>query len=392
MDNKVVDNDNLHCRKICYRCLVFCLVLVLACLSISGCGQSSSTGLTSEQTRTLEFFTEGQEGLLDRINKIYSCSDYTFVFFSDLHNGWRNLIKMLDTANTLRVNAVINAGDTVLKYINDSETDFSWYTSMIGESKVDVLTAVGNHDVWENGYWIKAEPNLTYREIIKPVIKNVDWIIQPDGAEENGLCYYYKDYGHIRVIVLNAMAGDPSVAFWDDNEANWLKAVLSESLKEKKHVICVNHAPFNKEISIRNQDYNWNSIEDYRLLVDYDNICTENEALSIVQEYINNGGVFICWLCGHTHVDEVLQASGYPGQLMLGIASARYSFHSDGLVSEDKNDPSFYCFDYLGINEEDGMLYRTRFGWNIDSSLKVRDFFAYDYINDIIFDSNKRIE
>ena len=69
---------------------------------------------------------------------------------------------------------------------------------------------------------------------------------------------------------------------------------------------------------------------------------------------------------------------------MLGIASARFSFHEDGLVTDDKDSPNFYCFDYIGIDTERGLMKRIRFGWNTDSSLKERKVFCYDYFNDAI--------
>lgn len=288
---------------------------------------------------------------------------------------------MIDVANELKVDAVINAGDTLLKYLDDPETDFSWYAEMIKNFKADVITAVGNHDVWVEEYWKRGDANAVYQTILTPVLKNMEGVCLPEGAEEQGLCYYYKDYQQIRVLVLNAMSGDESVDFWDEKEAEWLRKTLNDALVNNLYVICVSHVPFENEICLRDPSLSWNSYLDYH---SGDGLYTNPKAIEIVQSFIDAGGSFICWLSGHSHVDEVLEAEGYEGQLMLCVASARYSFHGDGVYYEDKYDPRFYCFDYIGVDIKRGLLKRMRFGWNMDASLKTRHAFCYDFINHVI--------
>lgn len=329
---------------------------------------------------SIEFFFGNDPQMVNEVNEIL-CSDLSFVYFSDLHNGWRNLAKMIEVSNELGVDAMINAGDTVLKYLHDSDTDFSWYSSMIEELQADMIISVGNHDVWDDEYWKIADSKTIYTDIILPAISKITGVCQPEDALDQGLCYYYKDYKNVRIIVLNAMSGDESVDFWDEREAEWLKTVLVDALQNNKQVICVSHAPFSKDIVVRDNTSNWNSCFDYSTSEEYDGIHTNNEAVDIVQAYIDNGGIFICWLSGHTHSDELLTATGYEGQLMIGISSARYSFHDDGEVCEDKTKSQFYCFDYLGIDLDEGLLKIVRFGWNQDISQKKRKVLCYDYIN-----------
>ena len=336
---------------------------------------------TADQNSVINFFEEDMPGLIEDIDWTFNNADFTYLFFSDLHNGWRNLDRMIDVANTVNVDAVINGGDTVLKYLNDPDTDFSWYPTKVQQINADYIVAVGNHDMWDSSYWSKADLVLTYDMILSPVMNHLTNVSQPDKAKAQGLCYYYYDYQNIRIIVLNAMTGDDSVECWDVAQNEWLKKTLDNALKQNQQVICVTHAPFQKDIALRDSALNWNSVDDYRVKVDYDNIHTHMDAVRLVQNYIDNGGTFICWLSGHTHVDEVLEAKGYEGQMMFGIASARYSFHDDGEITDDKEEPWFYCFDLMGIDIQHGQLRRVRLGWNMDNSMKVRNTLCYDYLN-----------
>ena len=363
-------------RKISIIVLLFIWLLVSAVAT--GCIA------TAEQSEELAFFEQDVPGLINNIDWAFNNADFTFLFFSDLHNGWRNLDKMIDIANATEVGAVINAGDTVLKYLHDPDTDFSWYPSMVERINAAFLPAVGNHDVWDSAYWQKAESIQSYNMIIFPAINGLSNVSQPSQAGEQGLCYYYYDNQRIRIIVLNAMAGDDSVEFWDSAQSEWLEATLDDALKYKKQVICVTHAPFRKDIALRDPLLNWNSVDDYRVTDDYDNIHTHMDAVQIVQNYIDDGGTFICWLSGHTHVDEVIEAEGYEGQIMFGIASARYSFHDDGEITDDKENPQFYCFDLIGVDTKTGLLRRVRLGWNVDKSMRTRNTMCYDYFNGYI--------
>lgn len=109
---------------------------------------SAGCAAVADQPEALVFFTNDRPELIDDIDWAFKNADFTFLFFSGLHNGWRNLDKMIDVANATDVDAVINAGDTVLKYLYDTDTDFTWYPSMVQEINAAFLPAAGNHDVW----------------------------------------------------------------------------------------------------------------------------------------------------------------------------------------------------------------------------------------------------
>ena len=180
------------------------------------------------------------------------------------------------------------------------------------------------------------------------------------------------------------MSGDSSVYHWDKDESSWLKEVLSDALIKSMHVIIVNHTPFPKNIALRDSSLDWNSYIDYRAWEKSDQLCMEIEAIQIIQEYIDNGGILICLLTGHEHIDNILTAKEYEGQLMINIASANHSKHDDGNTTEDASSVFYDCFDLCGVDIENGVLKILRIGWNIDSSFRIREKLCYDYINNHI--------
>jgi len=311
-------------------------------------------------------------------------STFSFVFFSDVHGGNINVEHIINYAEEHNINTIINGGDTILRYLDDPQESFDWYANLISTSHVDILSAVGNHDVWKGAYWTKGPSTEIYNTIIKPITDNFTNIIQPTSAESEGLCYFYKDYDNIRVIVINAMSGSESVKFWDQNQATWFENVLNDAYTNNKHVIVCTHAPYAKNIAQRDEKSNWNSWIDYRTWSSSDAIIIETEPLDIIKNFITQGGKFICLLTGHEHCDNILWATGYENLLMVNIASARYTNHSDGIYYSDENSDYYDCFNHCEVDTTNGIFKIMRIGWNMDASTKKRTTFTYNYFTHTI--------
>ena len=314
----------------------------------------------------------------DNINKnaAFKC-----VYFSDIHGSSGNAADILDFAVDNEVNCIINGGDTATRYLNDETYPLTWYDEWVAGSSVDILSAVGNHDVWNGAYWTKAEAIDVYNAIIDPIIDKFEGIQQPEDAATLGLCYYYKDYGAIRVIILNAMAGDASVNFWDSAQASWLAYTLADAIINEKQVLICNHTPFNKNIAVRDNKSNWNSYLNYKTGEFYDGLYMSTGAIDAIKHFIQNNGTLIALLTGHTHVDSILTATGYPDQFMINIASANYANHPDGITYNNSDSPYYNCFDYCTIDTTNSILKVYRIGWNMDASTKERVTLASDYAN-----------
>ena len=310
---------------------------------------------------------------------IKKSSTKNFLFFSDIHGGDTNYNRIIDFANRNGIDAIINGGDTVQRYLNDNENPFTWYATGITNSSVDILSAVGNHDAWTGAYWTKDTAIDIYNQIIAPLVSKFSDYEQPEGASENGYCYYYKDYDSIRIIVINAMTGISSVEFWDSTQKTWLNSVLADAKTNSKHVIVVNHSPFPKNIAQRDDELNWNSYIDYRTYSGSDGIVMDADALDTIQSFVSNGGKLVCLLTGHEHLDNILTATGYTGQWMINISSAKYSNHIDGITSDDPNSGYYDCYDLISVDATNTLVKVLRIGWHTDASLKIRERLCYNY-------------
>jgi len=315
-----------------------------------------------------------------------SRSDFKCLFFSDVHGSTTNVQRIIDFANllgTAHLDAVINGGDTVTSYLENGVT---WYDDIIATSNINVLNCCGNHDEYSNAYNNPADKKDVYDAIIAPVVSSVSGIEQPAGASTNGYCYYYKDYDDVRVIVIDANTG--TINGFDTTQENWFKSVLADAITNSKSVLVVSHSPFNKYDThiVRPNTLNWNSWVPFSIT---DAQYTDYKAFDAVDEFIDNGGEFICWLTGHTHFDSIMTNTSYPGQLMISIATARASLHNiDGVSSAYvTTDSGIYdCFDVIGVDTTNKLLKICRIGYNIDSGMKERNIFCYNYeAMDIVF-------
>jgi hypothetical protein len=314
------------------------------------------------------------------LRSLFYSSDANLVFFSDIHGGTTNLRRIATMTNSIEeLDAVINGGDTVQDYLGQS--DLSWYNNVVDTFNIDVLTCIGNHDSITSQGTAAAKQDI-YESFIAPMVSKVSDIVQPSGASTSYDCYYYKDYGNVRVIVLDAMYGQQAVAHYNSAEQTWFEGVLADAITNNKTVICVNHSPFSQPDATRDNNLNWNS---WKTFFTADTLGMPDEVLGAVDTFINNGGKFACWLSGHKHFDNILFSISHPRQFMFNTATAnRYNHNIDG---ENKNDLYSYmydCMNVIGVDTTNGMVKFLRIGYNMDGSMRKRDFMSYDYVNNRI--------
>lgn len=314
------------------------------------------------------------------VDETIESSEFTqFVFFSDIHKATRDFKRIVNYANAHSVDAIINGGDTVQANMGEGLT---WYNNIVDTANMDVLACVGNHDEWVSD-WVTGTATDVYNLVIAPIASKVTDLVQPNSAAENGLQYYYKDYGSVRVIVLNAGVVSSDDIFWTAQQLSWFESVLADAKTNTKHVICVNHAPYYYEDATR-IGKRWNSYIDYTsgTVQAYDGLHVDDEAISAVNDFITGGGIFICWLSGHVHLDNLLCYTDHQSQMMIDIASANYSKHTDGLHTDNEgySYKQYYdCFNHISVDTTRKMIRVKRVGFNTDYSLNVRNYLCYDY-------------
>lgn len=387
--------------------------------------------LSKDASDILQYYSANHK---NDINNIRRWSDLKLFFFSDVHAGENNVKRIFDLATawtSANVDCIINGGDTVNSLMNEG---LSWYNELVDGCDIPILHTAGNHDCWKDSTWNFASGVDIYNLITAKVKQQVPTIVQPANAATNGLNYYYKDFGNIRVICILSISTSDSEIYFDSAQNTWLESVL-ENARTTYHywkivsgspqaytlqagdtitatltcdadlnnhpynyyqdgqiyavpmgVIIVNHTPYGADVAERVESKKINSWLDYTKdcfakNLKFDKLHLSEDAVETINTYIQAGGSFICWLTGHTHSDNVLVHSTYQGQLMININSANYSRKSDGVAATSDADPNYDSFDYIGVDQKSAMIKILRMGWAEDSSMRIRRAWCYDYLH-----------
>ena len=338
-----------------------------------------------------------------------------FIFFSDIHcsnNNSAAMGRIADTINawgTTYVDAVINAGDTIASAYTSTALDI--YKTKINDiSGIDILHTMGNHDCWvsHNGVlqnWM-SQSNLetAYGSWVKEwAEKNGSSRVAPS----NTSLYYYKDYGSVRVIILNAFhaaysgkeidgvpESNPVDVYWDATQKSWLQGALADAKTNSKHVLLVNHFMPSKTILYEKTNM---SIKEFKKVNEYnpwagtygitptsifDEGWMPDEVLGVVKDFIDAGGILIGWLGGHLHNDKLwgvkpsLEAT-YGKQILFqtGAAGPESDLDATG------NTHDLYNFVVVNTSKKIMTIVRLGLGW--DALGNERRIFVWDYDNKV---------
>jgi hypothetical protein len=267
------------------------------------------------------------------------------------------------------------------------DESFDWYNQLRLESNVDVLTVVGNHD-WN--YSIGGNKERTYNNIIAPMVNGttgaVDGIIQPSDASEEFRFYYYKDYKTVRFIAIYASVDSTE-------QLAWLVNVLEDARINNKHVIIGNHQSFASALAsmkYATPDAWYNNVPN-TFFSGFGSIQSSSFNMGggditaaycqAVKDFMDAGGVFVCWLSGHHHIDhfyDLNDTDTYGHQLMLNT----------GCVSQDELDGDSVrkgsignkdLYNFVSVSTEMKMLKVLRIGSNTDYLGRSKIVFTYNY-------------
>jgi hypothetical protein len=301
--------------------------------------------------------------------------------FSDIHNAFWNTERIAQFKSQFSeyLDDVICSGDLCGYFAN--------YQPIFGLEKYkSILLAIGNHDVYDAdgthsgsdnvAYW--ASNVQKYNKYFAPSIANWN-VTQPTDAETNGYCYYYKDYSSngygYRLIVLDAMA-------FDDTQYNWLVSTLADARANNLTVVISEHFPPITNVS----DINGFNTPFMSLLtgMEYNYAETRlktpnnNSAINAVDDFINDGGEFACWLCGHMHYDQIGTLVSHPNQIFVAVGSA-----NSGTVWLDmprkQNTPIVDLFNIVSIDPYYKLIKIQRIGATVDDWGRIHDHVTINY-------------
>lgn len=241
---------------------------------------------------------------------------FTLAHFSDIHgSSWAmKQVQEFKDAYQTQLDDVICTGDVVSDKIADG-TAF-WDDNSDGK----ILICIGNHDsLGSNGWANPVDQQTLYETYIEPYEAN--W-----GAEiVNGHSYWYKDYSDkkIRLIAVDATIYDSTE---QANQMTWLNTALSGAITNGYAVVGAVHFP-PMPANFHKIDGNFTALL-HGTAGDMSQFAWHTyhtEILTAVDQFITNGGDFVCWLSGHTHYDLVSYDDRFPKQLFITISCAMSS-------------------------------------------------------------------
>ena len=241
---------------------------------------------------------------------------FTLAHFSDIHGSAVGVKLVQDFKNTYadKLDDVICTGDLVVDKISDGLA--FWNDNSDGS----FLIGIGNHDsLGSNGWANPVSQQTLYETYIEPYEDN--W-----GAEiVSNHSYWYKDYDDkkIRLISVDATIFDTTEQV---AQMTWLVSALSGAKENGYSVVGAIHFPpipskFQK-ISCNFSSLLHNTATDMTQYAWYTKC---GDILGAVDDFIDGGGDFVCWLSGHTHFDVVSYDSDHPKQLFITISTASTS-------------------------------------------------------------------
>ena len=192
----------------------------------------------------------------------------------------------------------------------------------------------------------------------------------------NCACYYYKDYpaSSLRLIALDAI-------HYGSAQHRWFVSVLADAAQKGYAVIAAQHYPAQSGIVPINCGFS-----DMDLTIDA--VATPQkggqmsrmpkEAFAAVDSFIDNGGQFVCWLSGHTHLDYIGLVKGHERQLQVMVDKAG---EVDQYMQEDRTHGTRFqdSFNLVTVNPSRKILVIDRIGCDRDQYLRSKKLFVYNY-------------
>ena len=321
--------------------------------------------------------------------------NFTLLWFSDLHSIWRRLLRISTFYKEYEeyIDDVICTGDAFHKY-----ESFDAWGKNGGASFINV---VGNHECFgpQRNDGTKIIPGWTspaysskecYEMFYKPFLHETHLVIT-----ENK-CYFYKDYSafNIRIIGIDGYHWKEKPMYIDKTpievypdgdvvdrgeQQKWFKKTLAEAKDKGMHVICLVHQPAKH-------------IPEYRTGFQCLEPFTYNTTAKAfyewhqdVQDFIDEGGHFITWFCGHHHDDRFGVIESYPDQLQICIDTAGSKrqqgtrWDRTGRFDRIENSVNDDLFNIVSVNIFSKRIMLYRIGCNFDKFGRRIESLCYDY-------------
>lgn len=323
-------------------------------------------------------------------NQHFTHKPFTFIHFSDMHGDTNALKRIIDFNNKYSqyIQAVVHSGDAVPACYEEGYPSI-WSVELAGGNRI--LEVIGNHEAYTNGLsgcksWsVGYSAKQCYTRYIAPMADEVDSVADK--------CYWSKvfadsnimmiaiDNYHWKEVIRSKEEGYPVLNQYPNGDvldhgeqAAWFISKLEEARTAGYFVIVTCHNPSN----IDRVDCSFNTLDP--MVVDQ----LQTEAINAVQDFIDNGGHFISWICGHSHVDYFGPIKEHPDQLMICIDKAGCNAES-GLpwtgVARVADTRSENLFNIVSVETDFKIISLFRIGSEYDKYGRHIGQLVYDYGN-----------
>lgn len=296
-----------------------------------------------------------------------------FLIYTDIHGSSTNLDRMSEWYSQNQpdnIEDIICLGDMVNDQFSDS---IAFLDNPFGNA---TLKVIGNHDVLVGSTVPGVTSKQAYDKYIAPNVSS--WgVTQPTDASTDGKNYYYKDYDDVRLIVLDTY-------FYTTAQNTWFSNILDDALTNNKTVIVAEHEdictsgekqPFNSDYPFARKHNGYDGLQ-YRTVGDGGDYTTKR---NLVDSFIENGGKFACWLCGHQHTDMSGYYNGTNGKQASFLFNCAAISGALGNVRIDNYSQD--CFTYFAIDTTNSYIYVCRIGQAVDKWGHKNEYLVYDYAN-----------
>ena len=321
-----------------------------------------------------------------RVGRYPKSKMLTLLHFSDLHiDRIDEMQRIMDfyNANSSKIDDILNTGD-----LQDADFGSGIANFLAVNGHERVLNVIGNHDVYKSGTWSGSgnEVNV-YNRFIKDFVSS--WgVVQPSNAAANGLNYWYKDYTDttsyttsstrpavprsIRLIALDCM-------YWTTEQNTWLQDVLSSTPNTMSVIVACHYKPSYTRIECNMDDGMQESI-DYGIDPNADPGYVNAAAVTSVKNFIDGGGKFICWLCGHDHKDFMGLATVDNRQLVVGVSLAQCGTRTHySVMDRIEGTKSQDLFNIIGFDTYNKHIRILRIGADFDIFMRSKKSLCINY-------------
>lgn len=326
--------------------------------------------------------------------------------FSDLHGDITNLQRIMRWRNeySTYIDDILNTGDTTQDNIN-TDAQLTTLTQYFEAGGENILLSIGNHDATSNtsnkAYGGVKDMHDIY-DIFTSKMSNSLGIVQPENAAEKGYNFYYKDYidrggaAGIRLVVLDECiqanlvrdfypdktASDYTIRIaeaqeYEDTQLQWFKSALQIALNNGMGVVVAGH--FGRHITPFLTDSGF--VNAAKTLSTDKYVTIPEQYLQAVDEKIDDGLEFICWMGGHSHEDYLGYVEAYPRQALMCVttASKRRDSYQSGEPSRIEGTKTQDAFNIVSFDTYYHKIRMLRVGYNFDGYGRNLDMITVEY-------------